>query len=103
MPRVFSLPPSARYAIAVAGSTLIPVSLFTAHLIGSRETHRWDSPTNDLFALAVSVLGGALFTGLLPFDRKSRILLGIVVLISQAVFLFMYAFIFVCKKYGDCL
>ena len=103
MPRIAAISPRARYLIAVLGSTLVPVSIFSAYLIASRRPHRWDSELTDFTAYGVSVVSGALFAGLLPFNWKSRLLLGIAVVISQAIFLFLFGLVFVCSMFGDCL
>jgi hypothetical protein len=103
MPRIAAMSPRARYVTAVVGSTLVPVSIFTAYLIVSRRPPRWDSELTDLTACGISVVSGALFAGLLPFNWKSRLLLGIAVVISQAIFLFVFGFVFVCSTLGDCL
>jgi|HubBroStandDraft_6_1064221.scaffolds.fasta_scaffold1814246_1 hypothetical protein len=97
------MPPRVRYIIALVGSILVPVSLFTMYLIRSRVPVRWDTEFSDFVAFGVSVASGALFPWLLPFSWKSRLLLAIAVLISQGLFLFAYAFAFVCGEFGDCL
>jgi len=91
-----------RIALTCLGALSLPFVLVTTYLsLAGNGGQR--NGNMDLFVFALALLVGCTLVALLPFKPVARVALSLVYLPAIGFVLLMWALVFVCSRYNDCL